>query len=176
MELTPAMRRFILQWGEMGSSWGINRTVAQVHALLMISPDPLNAEEITETLEVARSNVSTSLKELLSWEIVRKVPVMGDRRSHYASVDDVWQMFRVVVRERKRRELDPTFATVEQCLADAGGGAKEKHFRERLEGLLEFWGHLNEWYDEVNSMNYKTMQRFFKAGRTLRRVFGVGKR
>src|SRR6185436_8874974 len=95
MELTPIMQKFILHWGEMGTRWGINRTVAQIHALLYLSPRPLNAEEIADTLGVARSNVSTSLKELQNWGIVRIAHVMGDRRDHFESMKDVWEMFRV---------------------------------------------------------------------------------
>ena len=101
----------------MGTSWGINRTVAQVHALLFISPKPLNAEEIVETLGVARSNVSTSLKELLGWGIVRRVHALGDQRDHFESLKDVWEMFRVVLDERKKREIDPTMNLLRECIA-----------------------------------------------------------
>jgi len=104
-QLSNAERRFILHWGEMGTKWGINRTVAQVHALLYLSPEPLNAEQIQAVLEVARSNVSTSLKELQGWGIVRLVHLPGDRRDHFESLKDVWEMFRIVVEERKRREF-----------------------------------------------------------------------
>src|SRR3954463_11949546 len=105
--LTPITTRFILHWGEMGTRWGINRTVAQIHALLFVSPKPMHAEEIAQTLGVARSNVSTSLKELQSWGIVRVAHVMGDRRDHFESMKDVWEMFRVITDERKKRETDP---------------------------------------------------------------------
>src|SRR5688572_26727821 len=104
VKLTPVMEKFILHWGEMGTRWGINRTVAQVHALLYLSPKALHAEEIAETLSVARSNVSTSLKELQSWGIIRVVHVMGDRRDHFESLKDVWELFQVIIAERKRRE------------------------------------------------------------------------
>src|SRR5512147_2056462 len=104
--LTPIQQRFILHWGEMGTRWGINRTVAQVHALLYLSPDPLPADEITSLLAVARSNVSTSLKELQGWGIVRLVHVMGDKRDHFETLRDVWEMFRIILDERKRREID----------------------------------------------------------------------
>ncbi|HEX7654349.1 MAG TPA: MarR family transcriptional regulator, partial [Verrucomicrobiae bacterium] len=100
--LTPVQQKFILHWGEMGTRWGINRTVAQVHALLFISPQPLNAEEIVETLGVARSNVSTSLKELQSWGIIKLVHILGDKRDYFESMKDVWELFRVVLNERKR--------------------------------------------------------------------------
>src|SRR5437763_8230204 len=106
--LTPVAQKFILHWGEMGTRWGINRTVAQVHALLFVSPRPLPADEIAETLAVARSNVSTSLRELQGWRIVRVVHVLGDRRDHFESTKDVWEIFRIVSEERKRRDRKST--------------------------------------------------------------------
>jgi len=137
--LTPVTEKFILHWGEMGTRWGINRTVAQVDALLFISPKPLNAEEIAGTLSVARSNVSTSLRELQSWGIVRVVPVLGDRRQHFESVRDVWELFRIILRERKKREVDPTIRIVRECVEEAGkAGPSEAYARRRLEELLEF--------------------------------------
>src|SRR5881628_541307 len=104
--LPPVVAKFILHWGEMGTRWGINRTVAQVHALLYLSARPLNAEEIARSLAVARSNVSTSLRELRSWGIVRIVHILGDRRDHFESMKDVWEMYRIILEERKRREVD----------------------------------------------------------------------
>src|SRR5512145_1900520 len=117
--LSPVQQKFILHWGEMGTRWGINRTVAQVHALLFLSPKPLHAEDILQALGVARSNVSSSLKELQGWGIVRKVHVMGDKRDHFESMKDVWEMFRVVLDERKKREIDPTVAVIRECIAEA---------------------------------------------------------
>src|SRR6516162_6852684 len=121
--LTPVQQKFILHWGEMGIRWGINRTVAQIHALLYISPEPLNAEEIAETLAVARSNVSNSLRELQSWRIVKLVHVLGDKRDHFESMKNVWEMFRIFLDERKRREIDPTMSILQECIAEA---AREK--------------------------------------------------
>src|SRR4026208_60705 len=118
-ELPTVEQKFVLHCGEMGTRWGINRTVAQIHALLFISPRPLHAEEIAETLAVARSNVSTSLRELQGWGIVKLVHVMGDKRDHFESMKDVWEMFRRVLDERKRREIDPTLAVLRECIADA---------------------------------------------------------
>src|ERR1043165_5757380 len=128
MKLTPVMERFILHWGEMGGRWGINRSVAQVHALLMLTPKPLPADEIGETLNVARSNVSTSLKELQGWSLVRVVHVFGDRREHFETLRDVWEMFLVIMRERKKRELDPTLATLRDCVEEAKGGKTESDY------------------------------------------------
>ena len=168
LPLSAPMRKFILHWGEMGDRWGINRTVAQCHALLYISADPLNAEQITDTLSVARSNVSTSLRELLGWGVIRKVPVLGDRRTHYESLRDVWEMFRRVVRERKRRELDPTFVVVRECLEEAG----DPVVQERLEALVSFFDTFSGFYDELDGMSQKTMERLFKAGTKLSKLFG----
>ena len=114
--LTPTQERFILHWGEMGTRWGINRTVAQIHALLYLSPRPMHAEEIASTLSIARSNVSNSLRELQGWGIVRVVHVLGDRRDHFESLKDVWQMFEIIIAERKRREVDPTIEMLRTCL------------------------------------------------------------
>src|SRR5919205_1776803 len=116
MKLTSIQEKFILHWGEMGTRWGVNRTVAQVHALLFLSPKPLTAEEIAATLSVARSNVSTSLRELQGWGIVRVVHVLGDRRDHFESMKDVWEMFRQVLDERKKREADPTLAMLREAV------------------------------------------------------------
>src|SRR6266436_4642809 len=136
MKLSPVQQKFVLHWGEMGTRWGINRTVAQMHALLFISPKPLPAEDIAETLAVARSNVSTSLKELQGWGIVKLVHVMGDKRDHFESMKDVWEMFRVVLDERKKREIDPTVAMLRECIEDAKkSGAADKFTEQRLREL-----------------------------------------
>jgi DNA-binding transcriptional regulator GbsR (MarR family) len=139
MSITPVEQRFILHWGEMGTRWGINRTVAQVHALLFVSPKPLHAEEIANTLSVARSNVSTSLRELQGWGIVRVAHVLGDRRDHFESVKDVWEIFRIVAEERKRREIDPTLRVLRECVGELKKtGSGSAYTRERLEEMLEF--------------------------------------
>src|SRR5215218_8251543 len=119
MRLTSVQQRFILHWGEMGTKWGINRTVAQIHALLFLSASPLHAEEIAATLDIARSNVSTSLRELQGWGIVRVVHVLGDRRDYFESMKDVWEMFRIIVDERKKREADPVLTMLRDAVAEA---------------------------------------------------------
>ena len=112
MILAPTIQKYILHWGEMGTRWGVNRTVAQIHALLFLSNQPLPAEDIAETLAVARSNVSNSLKELQSWGLVRITHLAGDRRDHFVALQDVWEIFRVIVEERKKREIDPTLTVL----------------------------------------------------------------
>jgi DNA-binding transcriptional regulator GbsR (MarR family) len=174
--LTPAARRFVLHWGEMGTRWGINRTVAQIHALLYVSPRPLPAEEIAETLDVARSNVSTSLKELQGWGIVKIVHRMGDRRDHFVSLTDVWEMLRIILAERKRREIDPTLQVLRECMEEAGrGGAAEAHARERVGALLEFFETMDGWYRQVSGMPVAAAKRFVKLGGALGKAFGRGR-
>src|ERR1700730_9982610 len=126
--LTPTSEKFILHWGELGTRWGLNRTVAQIHALLYLSPKPLNAEQIAATLSVARSNVSNSLRELQGWGIVRVVHVLGDRRDHFESLKDVWEMFQIILDERKRREIDPTLAILRQCAAEPPTTSAPEHY------------------------------------------------
>ena len=175
MELTPVAQRFILHWGEMGARWGINRTVAQIHALLFLSPKPLNAEEIAETLGVARSNVSTSLKELQGWGIVRIAHVMGDRRDHFESMKDVWEMFRVVLDERKRREIDPTLTVLRECIAEAQKEKDtDKYTHARLTDLADFFETTTAWYGQIRQWPTSALTRFVKLGDKIRKLIGAG--
>ena len=151
--LSPVTQKFILHWGEMGTRWGINRTVAQVHALLFLSPKPVPADEIATTLSVARSNVSTSLRELQGWGIVRVVHVLGDRRDHFESIKDVWEIFRIVSEERKRREIDPTLRVLEECVHELKTSPEgDAYTRERLKGMLEFLTAMTGLFEEILRM------------------------
>src|SRR6187402_3773236 len=147
----------------MGTRWGINRTVAQIHALLFVSPKPLNAEDIVQVLGVARSNVSNSLKELQGWGIVKRVHVMGDSRDHFESMKDVWEMFRVVLDERKKREIDPTLSLLRECLAEA---EKEKdadpHTQVRLRELADFFEVTTAWYGQIRLWPTGALTKFVK--------------
>ena len=167
-------QKFILHWGEMGTRWGVNRTVAQVHALLYISPRPLNADEIVETLDVARSNVSTSLKELQGWGIVKRVHVLDDKRDHFESMNDVWEMFRVVMDERKKREFDPTMRMLHECIVEA---AKDKttdaYAEERLRELYRFFETTTAWYEHVRRWPTAALLKFMKAGDRVLKVLGL---
>jgi len=176
LQLTPVQEKFILHWGEMGTRWGINRTVAQIHALLYIWPNPLHAEEITETLKVARSNVSNSLKELQSWGIVKLAHVLGDRRDHFESMKDPWEMFRMVLNERKKREIDPTVAVLEECLAELKGkGKDEAYTRQRLEELSGFFNATTSWYAVVSKWPTVVIQKFMKLGDKTVKLLGIAK-
>jgi DNA-binding transcriptional regulator GbsR (MarR family) len=151
--LSPVAQKFILHWGEMGTKWGINRTVAQVHALLFLAPKPVPADEISATLSVARSNVSTSLRELQGWGIVRVVHVLGDRRDHFETTKDVWEIFRTVSEERKRREIDPTLRVLGECVQELKGSAESDTFtKERLESMLDFLTTMSGLFEEVLRM------------------------
>ena len=175
MILTPVMQKFILHWGEMGTRWGINRTVAQIHALLFLSPHPLHAEEIAETLAVARSNVSNSLRELQNWGIVKTVHVLGDRRDHFESMKDVWEMFRVILDERKKRETDPTLVMLRECVAEAKKpGQADAHAKERLAEMLSFFELMTTWYEQTRRMSTPAVLKFVKLGDKVARMLGVG--
>jgi DNA-binding transcriptional regulator GbsR (MarR family) len=173
--LGPIQEKFILHWGEMGTRWGINRTVAQIHALLFISPEPVNAEDIAATLRVARSNVSNSLRELQGWGIVKTVHVLGDRRDHFESMKDPWEMFRLILDERKRRECDPTLVLLEECLRqmdkDKNGDA---HTRERLEDLQNFFRTTTGWYEGIRKWPTSSLIKFMKMGEKALKLLGLG--
>src|SRR5882757_9340076 len=173
MPITPVEQRFVLHWGEMGTRWGINRTVAQVHALLFVSPKPLHAEEIANTLSVARSNVSTSLRELQGWGIVRVVHVLGDRRDHFESLKDVWEIFRIVAEERKRREIDPALRTLQECVDELKKtGAGSAYTRERLEQMLEFLASTSGLFEELVHMPTDALKGMARLRGKLKTLFG----
>ena len=172
--LTPVMRRFVTHWGEMGSRWGVNRTVAQIHALLYITGRPLSAEEIAATLSVARSNVSTSLRELQGWGIVRVTHALGDRRDYFESMRDVWGMFQVILEERKRREVDPTIAVLRESVGALEKGAeKDAAVRQRLAELLDFMETMDGAYRELRGLSIHELRRFLKLRGGLRRLVAL---
>lgn len=154
--LSPVIQKFVLHWGEMGTKWGINRTVAQIHALLYTSERPLNAEEICISLGVARSNVSNSLKELQNWGIVKVVHLPGDRRDHFESMKDVYEMFRAILAERKRREVDPTLHILKECHAESADDEDSAYARKRIGELEEFFQLSADFYNKLNKLPTKT--------------------
>jgi DNA-binding transcriptional regulator GbsR (MarR family) len=171
--LTPIQERFVVTWGEMGARWGINRTVAQIHALLFLSPRPLHAEEIAATLGVARSNVSTSLRELQGWGIVRIAHLLGDRRDHFESLKDVFEMFRIIVDERKKREADPVLAMLREAAGEAKKpGAADAYTRERLADMLQFFELMTHWIEQTRKLPTPAVVRMVKMGDKLGRLLG----
>lgn len=153
MKLTPVMEKYVLHWGEMGTRWGVNRSVAQIHSLLYLAARPVAADEIAETLGIARSNVSTSLRELQSWGLVRLVHVMGDRRDHFEALGDLWETFFAIAENRRRRELDPTLSVLRECCLaaedDQETGALTK---QRIVAATEFLENLINWYDQIKRL------------------------
>ncbi len=171
-QLSPVQEKFILHWGEMGLRWGINRTVAQIHALLYLSPKPLTAEEICDALGVARSNVSNSLRELQNWGIIKVVHVMGDRRDHFESMKDVWEMFRLVLEQRKKREIDPTIELLRACVEESRKDGKDAHTRERLIEMRDFFETMSGWYNQVAQLPNAALLKFLKMGDRIRKWLG----
>ena len=171
--LDPITEKFVLHWGEMGTRWGVNRTVAQIHALLYLSPQPLNAEDIATTLSIARSNVSTSLRDLEGWGIVKAVHLLGDRREHYQAMKDVWEMARVILDERKRREIDPTVGVLRECLTELEGkGDAQAEMRERLQAMLEFVEMLTSFYAQTSRLPAGTLRGLLSAPGKMRKLLG----
>lgn len=167
MKLSPAAEKFVLHWGEMGSKWGVSRSVAQVHALLYLAPEPITADEIVETLGIARSNVSMSIKELLGWGIIRVERVLGDRRDHFESLHDVWEMFRIVMDERKKREIDPTLVLLRECMKLRA----EPHEKKRIKAMLSFFDTMSSWYHQVRGMPLAAAKNFARMGSKVRGLF-----
>ena len=163
MDLDPVSPKFILHWGEMGSRWGVNRTVSQIHGLLFLAERPMHAEEIAETLGVARSNVSTSLKELQSWGLASITHLLGDRRDHYVALQDIYEIFRVIVEGRKRREIDPTVSVLRDCVLQADE-ATPPSVLKKLEDVLGFIETLNEWYEEMKKLKPGSWLQLMKMG------------
>jgi DNA-binding transcriptional regulator GbsR (MarR family) len=164
MILNPVAERFILHWGEMGSKWGVNRTVAQIHALLYFVGKPLPADEITETLGVARSNVSNSIKELLNWNLIQVVHIMGDRRDHFTTSSDVWVLFKTVVKERKEREFDPTIKVLRDCLDSPDIDKEDSEAKQRIAEALSFMEDISSWGEQMLKLEPNILMKMMKLG------------
>jgi DNA-binding transcriptional regulator GbsR (MarR family) len=161
----PAVQEFVLRWGDLGGQWGVNRSVAQIQALLILSERPLNAEEIAEKLGMARSNVSNSIKELLVWKLVHRVPMLGDRRDFYAAETDMWQMANKVAQGRKEREIDPMVAAIDAAMAQAGaGGALDPVVQARLKEMHGFIHTVEGWYRQMLEVPPAQIMRLIKLG------------
>lgn len=170
MELKPIAERFILHWGEMGSRWGVNRTVAQIHALLYLAGRPMDAEEIAVTLGVARSNVSTSLKELQSWRLARVVHVMGDRRDHFETSTDIWELFKLIVEGRRQREIDPTISVLRDCLNNPAIGDEDSGTEQRIRETLDFIEVMTTWSEEMLRLQPETLMKAMGVGAKISRA------
>jgi len=165
MTMSPAVEKYVLHWGEMGTRWGTNRTVAQIQALLYLSPRPLRADEIVDLLSVARSNVSTSIRELQSFGLVNMTHMLGDRRDYFECLSDVWELFRVILEQRKQRELNPTLLMLKDVAVEV---EEEKQTdpvtKERIKNMLQFIERTSDWYDKIQAVPTPTLQKLMKLG------------
>lgn len=167
------VERFVLHWGEMGTAWGLNRSVAQIHALLYLSDDPLTAEEIAERLTMARSNVSNSLRELLGWNLIRRVHVMGDRRDHYEAEVDMFEMVRRIALGRKARELDPALEVLRNCMSDADADVSiSPTVRQRLAAMHDFVETVDRGFSEIIRLPGPTLLKLVRMGGAITRFVG----
>ena len=171
MKLSPAVEKYVLHWGEMGTRWGTNRTVAQIQALLYLSPEPLRADQIVDALSVARSNVSTSIRELQSYQLVRMTHVLGDRRDYFESLHDVWELFRVIIEQRKQRELNPTLSML-RTAAEEVELEKETDpvTKERIRNMLAFVETTSDWYDQISDIPSSTLTKLMKLGKSITKL------
>ena len=172
MDLSPTATRFVTHWGEMGTRWGVNRSVAQIHALLFYVGRPMHAEEITDSLGIARSNVSTSLRELQGWKLVRLVHLTGDRRDHFETSVQVWELLRTVVRERRLREIAPTIEVLNQLLADPAIQREPTDAKLRIKETAELLQTLSAWSDEMLRLDTETLSKVLKLGAKIKRLMG----
>lgn len=171
MHMTPAVEKYVLHWGEMGTRWGTNRTVAQIQALLYLSPKPLRADEIVDLLSVARSNVSTSIRELQSYGLVRMTHILGDRRDYFESLHDVWELFRVIIEQRKQRELNPTLTMLRGCVDEIEGEKETDAItKERIRNMLTFVETTSSWYEEISDIPTSTLTKLMALGKKITKL------
>ena len=171
MQMTPAVEKYVLHWGEMGTRWGTNRTVAQIQALLYLSPEPLRADEIVDLLSVARSNVSTSIRELQSYGLVRMTHVLGDRRDYFESLHDVWELFRVIIEQRKQRELNPTLVMLRGCVNEIDAETEtDPVTKQRVRNMLDFVETTSAWYGEMSDIPTSTLTRLMGLGKKITKL------
>src|SRR5712671_787984 len=176
-KLPGAIERFVLHWGDMGGQWGVNRSVSQIHALLYLSERPLMAEEIAATLGLARSNVSTSIKELMAWNLIRRVPVKGDRREHFEAETDPWEIATRIAAIRKEREIDPAVETLKACAADAESDPKlHPVARKRLNDMLAFVEALDRWHAQMLTVPKPKLAALIRLGTRIVSLLPLGKK
>ncbi|HMN44266.1 MAG TPA: MarR family transcriptional regulator [Povalibacter sp.] len=173
MKLTPTIQRCVLHWGEMGSRWGVSRSVAQIHALLFLAPEPLTADDIAETLAIARSNVSVSLKELQVWDLVSITHVIGDRRDYFQARKDIWEVLTTILDGRKRREIDPTVQMLRECAQESKRDTETpEQVKERIATMLEFLEEMTGWYDQIRDMPRPTLLKLMRMGTRVAKIVG----
>jgi DNA-binding transcriptional regulator GbsR (MarR family) len=175
-KLPPAVEQFVLRWGDMGGQWGVNRSVAQIQALLYLSDRPMTAEEIAESLGMARSNVSNSIRELLTWKLIHRVPVLGDRRDHYEAEADLWQIMTRIAQGRKEREIDPAVAALRHVLETADGDPRINPVaRARLHEMQSLLATLDSWFSQMVAVPPATLMALMKLGSRVVNLVSLGR-
>lgn len=170
LEIGTLANEFIMHFGEMGNAWGINRTVGQIYALLYITPRSLNADEISDLTKFSRSNVSMGLKELQSWGLIKLRHQVGDRKEYFSTPDDVWEIFRTLAIQRKKREIDPTLSMLRTSLLETPTSEQEKHAQKKIKEMHDFMETMSSWFDDVNKMNPATLIKIMKMGSTIQNI------
>ena len=168
--LSPLVGTFVAHFGEMGSRWGINRTVGQIYALIYVTPQPLNADEIAEALEFSRSNVSMGLKELQAWRLVRLRHRPGDRREYFEAPGDAWEVFRTLAEERRRREIEPTLSVLRSALLEAPRTDEDRHAQARMREMHDLIELLTTWFDDVQKLDAATLAKLMRMGAQVQRL------
>lgn len=172
--MTPLVQDFVQHFGEMGSRWGINRTVGQVYALIFLSSEPLNADDIVTELTISRSNVSMALKELRNWRLLESAYVASDRREHFRAPDDIWQIFQTLAEERRRREVDPTLSILRNLLIKEPDNASDDHALERMREMHDLIEMATQWFDEVQKLSPDVLQKLMKMGQSVQKIISIG--
>ena len=168
--LSPLVRSFVAHFGEMGSRWGINRTVGQIYALIFVSAQPLNADDIAEKLEFSRSNVSMGLKELQAWRLVRLRHLPGDRREYFEAPGDAWEIFRTLAEERRRREIEPTLSMLRNALMETPSTDEDRYAQERLRGMHDLIDLMTKWFDDVQRLDAQTLSQLMRMGAKVQKL------
>ena len=173
MQLPPLIQDFVLHFGEMGGRWGVNRTVGQIYALLFLSDRPLNADEISDSLGLSRSNVSMGLKELEGWRLIRKRHLPGDRREYIETPDDIWQIVRTLAEQRRRREVDPTLSLLRDILLETPSTPEERHAQERMRRMHDMIELLTGWADDVQKLDNESLMKLLSLGAGVSRLLDL---
>jgi DNA-binding transcriptional regulator GbsR (MarR family) len=175
--LPPAVAKFVLQWGDLGGQWGVNRSVSQIHALLYLADAPMTAEDIAGQLGLARSNVSNSIKELLGWKLIRRVPIMSDRRDHYEAETDLWEIATRIAQGRKAREIDPAYAALQACVAEAEADSRINPVAlQRLRAMLVFMQTVTHWYDQMVGVPRSAITTLMRMGSGITKLISLGRK
>ena len=174
-KMSPAVERFILKWGDMGDGWGVNRSVSQIHGLLYLAERPMTAEDIADTLGMARSNVSNSLKELLAWDLIRRVPILGDRRDHFEAETDIWEVAQRIAKGRKEREIDPAIRAIDLCVGQA---ETEKSLHPvtlaRMREMQDFLTTADRWWDQMFAVPKAKLATLIRMGDKVLALLKIG--